>query len=238
MNHAASRGVRSIRPAASGSAYQARHVSSASRGVISIHGCGADSATTLRKRSGWRAASSSGEAAPVVAGEVGLLDPERVEQGDHVVDEDVGLVGSGRRVGPAEAAQVGHDHPPDVGQPLDDAAPLVPVLRPAVEQQQRLAGACLGDVHAQAARLDEAVLDARDRWEVVCHAAASIRPMTSAAPCLESGSLRLPHFGDCTHDGQPLSHGHSEISRCASSTSASKAWKPRRVMPIPPGWPS
>ena len=58
MNHAASRGVRSIRPAASGSAYQARQVSSASRGVISIHGCGAERATTLRKRSGWRAASS------------------------------------------------------------------------------------------------------------------------------------------------------------------------------------
>ena len=29
------------------------------------------------------------------------------------------------------------------------------------------------------------------------------------APAFDSGSLRLPHFGDCTHDGQPLSHGHS-----------------------------
>ena len=109
------------------------------------------------------------------------------------------------------------------GQPLDHAAPLVPVLRPAVDEQQRLAGTGLGDVHAQPARLDEAVLDPVDRREVVPHAAASIRPMTSAAPRLESGSLRLPHFGDCTHDGQPLSHGHSQIRRCASSTSASKA---------------
>ena len=47
--------------------------------------------------------------------------------------------------------------------------------------------------------------------------------MTSTAPRFDSGSLRLPHFGDCTHDGQPLSHGHSVISRCASSTSALEA---------------
>ena len=32
-------------------------------------------------------------------------------------------------------------------------------------------------------------------------------------PSLSSGSLRLPHFGDCTHDGQPDSHGHSLTSR-------------------------
>jgi hypothetical protein len=53
--------------------------------------------------------------------------------------------------------------------------------------------------------------------------AASMRPMSSRAPSLARGSLRLPHFGDCTHEGQPFSHGHSEISRCASSTSASNA---------------
>ena len=63
-------------------------------------------------------------------------------------------------------------------------------------------------------------------------------PSARARPPSTSGSLRLPHFGDCTHDGQPFSHGHSPISRCASSTSASKARKPRRVIPIPPGWPS
>ena len=51
----------------------------------------------------------------------------------------------------------------------------------------------------------------------------SIRAITSSAPALDSGSLRLPHFGDCTHDGQPDSHGHSPISRCASPTSALEA---------------
>ena len=37
----------------------------------------------------------------------------------------------------------------------------------------------------------------------------SIRPISSTQPAFASGSLRLPHFGDCTHYGQPFSHGHS-----------------------------
>ena len=43
-------------------------------------------------------------------------------------------------------------------------------------------------------------------------ASSSIRPSASAQPALDSGSLRLPHLGDCTQDGQPDSHGHSETS--------------------------
>ena len=50
---------------------------------------------------------------------------------------------------------------------------------------------------------------------------SSMRAITSIEPSLLSGSLRLPHLGDCTHDGQPRSHGHSEIRRCASATSVS-----------------
>ena len=39
-----------------------------------------------------------------------------------------------------------------------------------------------------------------------------------AAACLSSGSLRLPHLGDCTHDGHPVSHSHcSSVSRVAAS---------------------
>ena len=38
-------------------------------------------------------------------------------------------------------------------------------------------------------------------------------PSTLTQPALSSGSLRLPHFGDCTQDGQPDSHGHSLTSR-------------------------
>jgi hypothetical protein len=51
---------------------------------------------------------------------------------------------------------------------------------------------------------------------------SSIRASSSRAPAFASGSLRFPHFGDCTHDGQPSWHGHSKISRCASPTSVSK----------------
>ena len=50
---------------------------------------------------------------------------------------------------------------------------------------------------------------------------ACSRASSSSAPCLDSGSLRLPHFGDCTHEGQPDLHGHSPISRAASPTSRS-----------------
>ena len=70
------------------------------------------------------------------------------------------------------------------------------------------------------------------------HQRSSIRASSSSAPALASGSLRLPHFGDWTHDGQPRSQRHSKISRCASPTSVSKRGKPCRVIPTPPGWPS
>ncbi len=50
---------------------------------------------------------------------------------------------------------------------------------------------------------------------------ACIRASNSSAPPLDSGSLRLPHFGDCTHDGQPSLQRHSPIRRRASPTSRS-----------------
>ena len=34
------------------------------------------------------------------------------------------------------------------------------------------------------------------------------------APALSSGSLPLPHLGDCTHDGQPVRHSH-DVDRLA-----------------------
>ena len=49
------------------------------------------------------------------------------------------------------------------------------------------------------------------------------RRNSSRAPRLDSGSLRLPHFGDCTHEGQPERHGHSPINRFASPTSRSNS---------------
>ena len=41
---------------------------------------------------------------------------------------------------------------------------------------------------------------------------------------LSSGSLPLPHFGDWTHDGQPVAHSHAAIaSRVACSQAAARA---------------
>jgi secretion/DNA translocation related TadE-like protein len=51
--------------------------------------------------------------------------------------------------------------------------------------------------------------------------ASSTASSTRTASGFDSGSLPLPHFGDCTHDGQPRSQPHDEIaSRVARSHSA------------------
>src|ERR671937_2877756 len=68
--------------------------------------------------------------------------------------------------------------------------------------------------------------------------AACMRVISSRAPFLFNGSLRLPHLGDCTHDGQPDRHGHSSMRRRASATRVSNSVNPIRVIPTPPGWPS
>src|SRR5690349_7409809 len=41
--------------------------------------------------------------------------------------------------------------------------------------------------------------------------AARTTSRVATAPALSSGSLPLPHFGDCTHDGQPDSHPQPAI---------------------------
>ena len=66
-----------------------------------------------------------------------------------------------------------------------------------------------------------------------------MRRMSAAEPRLESGSLRLPHFGDCTHDGQPDSHGHSldEPVRVGDQL-LERSHARSRVIPTPPGCPS
>src|SRR5690349_5864070 len=68
--------------------------------------------------------------------------------------------------------------------------------------------------------------------------AACMRVISSSAPFLFRGSLRFPHLGDCTQEGQPDRHGHSAIRRRASATSVSNSVNPMRVIPTPPGWPS
>jgi secretion/DNA translocation related TadE-like protein len=71
-------------------------------------------------------------------------------------------------------------------------------------------------------------------------AASSSRTTSSTrtAPALSSGSLPLPHLGDCTHDGHPLSHSQvATVARVACSHWRSTA-NPRSLKPAPPGCPS
>ncbi len=70
------------------------------------------------------------------------------------------------------------------------------------------------------------------------HASPRICPISSNAPALCSGSFKFPHLGLCTHDGHPLSQGHSAINRSASPTNRSNSSYPRLVIPTPPGCPS
>ena len=69
----------------------------------------------------------------------------------------------------------------------------------------------LGQRARPRALLAPAAADHRDRSPP-----ASIIRISSSAPALCSGSLRLPHLGLCTQEGQPDSQGHSAISRSAS----------------------
>ena len=43
-------------------------------------------------------------------------------------------------------------------------------------------------------------------------ASARIASSSCTAPALSSGSLPLPHLGECTHDGQPSAHSQATIA--------------------------
>jgi hypothetical protein len=103
---------------------------------------------------------------PVVRDEVDTLDSKGIEQTHNVGYELVAVVPSARRVGPTGASKVGADNPVALCEPRKHLAPLPPVLREAVQEQSRIADACLGDVHAKAGKFDEAVRHAVERWDL------------------------------------------------------------------------
>lgn len=88
------------------------------------------------------------------------VEAEVVEQVEHVLGQLPAVVAVRGRIGPAGTAQVGGDHPVLLGEPRNDVAPLPPVLGEAVQQQDRVAAARLGHVHAQSGQVDEVVCDA------------------------------------------------------------------------------
>ena len=58
------------------------------------------------------------------------------------------------------------------------------------------------------------------------------------APSLSSGSLKLPHFGDCTHDGHPVTHGHALIASTVARRCSDPASYATGEIPAPPGYAS
>ena len=90
-------------------------------------------------------------------------------------------------------------------------------------------------VRAELAPRPQRPADARRRHGL---GARAIAPSSRAAAPLSSISLRLPHFGDCTHDGQPSRQRQSPTTRAALATSSAKRSCPRWAMPTPPAWPS
>ena len=56
----------------------------------------------------------------------------------------------------------------------------------------------------------------RRSWATAVQSVATIRSSSVRAAALSRSSLRLPHFGLCTHDGHPARHGHRSSSRAVS----------------------
>ena len=95
--------------------------------------------------------------APVVADHGGPLDPERVEQAEHVGDQGRHRVGGRRRPGgpTAEPAQVRRDHPvPGRDQRRDLVPPQRRRVREAVQQQHRGPAALVDHLERQAVGRD------------------------------------------------------------------------------------
>src|SRR5437899_6281271 len=63
----------------------------------------------------------------------------------------------------------------------------------------------------------------------------AINPNRVIAPPLSRYSFQLPHFGDCTHDGQPSSHGHAATRSSVARTCRAAASNASSAIPAPPG---
>ena len=161
-------------PAASAKAYHMRHASSSTAGERLIHGGTVLATSSFWTRSGRSSAIAKAAAPPQSCPPTqAVLDLQRVHQGHRVAGEGQRVVAVPGGVAPAEAAQVGRDHPVVGGQARDHAAPAPRVLGPAVQQQHRRAAARLVEVDAPACR----------------------RPWSGSGPCAGS---RLRRLGECS----------------------------------------
>ena len=92
----------------------------------------------------------------------------------------------------------------------------------------------VGDGPAALGRTVRAALARRARPRGRVPEAASRRRRVTA-PRLSSHSFQLPHFGDCTHEGQPSSQGHDAMSSSVAATCRAAAANASSAMPAPPG---
>jgi hypothetical protein len=140
-----------------------------------------------------------------------------VEQREHVGENLVHGVPVGRGVRPTSAAQVGRDHAVALGERRDDLAPFPPVLREAVQEQDRrgIRVPGLGYVHPQAGReRDERMGHARElRHLGRLHAARRRWP---------AGRLRsIGHDTLVLHSHRPIHHPRPAAQAPGSSWTVS-----------------
>ena len=102
-------------------------------------GCGALTIASRQARVAAQRRQPGDRAAPVVADQREALEPERLGEREHVLDQPVGpvILDVLRPVRAGEAALVGHDQPELVLQPRRDPAPGAVRFRKAVEQDDR-----------------------------------------------------------------------------------------------------
>ena len=123
------------------------------------------------------------------------LDPEDVEERRRVLGEArLAEVAVGRRAGPAEPAEV-HGQEADVGQQRDDAPPDPPVVREAVQGDDRgpVLAPAVGDVDPDAGRqIVVAVHDAVERGWLHARTLRSLAAMSDDLACWTCGTTAVP----------------------------------------------
>ena len=129
----------------------------------------------------------------------------------------------------AAVAALSQSPSPGVGLPASVAGACAEARRVTVLNGAELAscrieadGSVLVLARVEVALLPPVVVAARAGYGSVGSfgAPSSTASSSDAAPALSSGSLPLPHLGDCTHDGQPAAQLQSPIAALVASSQA------------------
>ncbi len=136
------------------------------------------------------------EATPVVPDQHGTLDPQLIHQRQYVGGDLLLLPAVRRRPRPPVAGQVRGDDPQPRRRIGEQVAPLVVMLRPAVQRQHRQAvdRSGLGDVEVDAARLDSRPSHTSNRGRVQ----RDLPPKVRAMPHASAPPRARPRPRDCS----------------------------------------